>query len=103
SPSRSPEPGRGWYPGKVARILVVDDEEGVRSFLAEALSADGHTVTPLGDVAPALDALARGDHDLLLTDLRMPGGEGMEIVRRARQDRPDLPVIVLTAHGTVET
>jgi len=86
----------------MARILVVDDEEGVRSFLAEALEDDGHTVSSAEDGRAAAETLVRDRFDLMITDLRMPRMDGLELVRLARAERPGMRVIVLTAHGTVE-
>jgi two-component system cell cycle sensor histidine kinase/response regulator CckA len=80
-----------------ARILVVDDEESIRTFADAALRAAGFE-TMLA--VSGADALARaehlGDFDLLLTDMRMPGMDGCELARRLRQSRPDLPVLYLT-------
>jgi two-component system response regulator FlrC len=86
----------------VSRILVADDEEGVRAFLAEALEDAGHIVVAAGDGGAAADRLRREPFDLLITDLRMPGIHGLELVRIARAERPEMRVIVLTAHGTVD-
>jgi two-component system, NtrC family, response regulator AtoC len=85
------------------RILVVDDEEGVRSFLAEALEDEGHAVSQAGDGRAAAERLRRQGFDLMITDLRMPGMDGLDLVRLARAEQPEMEVIVLTAHGTVET
>ncbi len=87
----------------MARILVVDDEEGVREFLAETLELAGHTVTRGGDGAEGRRLLAERAFDLLLTDLRMPGPDGMQLLRECRASQPELEVILLTAHGTVDT
>ncbi|HVM94817.1 MAG TPA: sigma-54 dependent transcriptional regulator [Candidatus Acidoferrales bacterium] len=87
----------------MARILVVDDEEGIRSFLAEALALDGHAVEQAGDGEEAWQRLARESFDLLVTDLKMPRLDGLELVRRVRAQQPETEVIVLTAHGTVST
>jgi two-component system response regulator FlrC len=87
----------------MARVLVVDDEEGIRSFLAEALEMDGHAVTPAEDGEAALQCLSRRGFDVLLTDLSMPRLDGMQLLRRVREQHPDLEVIVLTARGTVES
>ncbi len=92
---QSPLPG--------ARILVVDDEEGVRTFLADALSAVGHDVTQAGDGQTALAALAQRAFHLAITDLRMPIVDGMELLRAIRRDHPETEVIVLTAHGSIES
>jgi len=87
----------------MARILVADDEEGVRSFLAEALEFEGHTVTTAADGDEAARILARQGVDLLLTDLRMPGLDGLSLLRKVREEQPDVEVVVLTAVGTVES
>jgi DNA-binding NtrC family response regulator len=87
----------------MARILVADDEEGVRWFLAESLERDGHEVVAVGDGAAAIAAIREGGYDAVLTDLRMPGADGMEVVRVARTEQPDVEVIVLTAFGAVST
>jgi two-component system response regulator FlrC len=87
----------------MARVLVVDDEEGVREYVAEALSRDGHEVSEARDGTLALKALETDAFDVVLTDLKMPGIDGMEVVRRVRATAPETEVIVLTAHGTVET
>src|SRR5438309_11647813 len=87
----------------MAHILVVDDEDGIRSFLTEALALDGHAVTEAADGEAALERLARKGFDLLLTDLRMPRLDGLELVRRVRRHHPDIEIIVLTAHGGVDS
>jgi two-component system, NtrC family, response regulator AtoC len=85
------------------RVLVVDDEEGIRSFLVEALTDDGHEVVAAEDGQAALARLERETFHLLITDLRMPGMDGMELLGKARGLQPDLEVIVLTAYGSVGT
>lgn len=85
----------------MARILVADDEEGLRSYLAEALSTEGHDVAQAADGRQALSALRAEPFELLLLDLKMPGLHGMEVLAHARRERPELPVVVLTAHGTI--
>ena len=87
----------------MARILVADDEAGVRSFLAETLELGGHEVAQASDGEEALALLARRAFDLLVTDLRMPKRDGMEVLREAHARQPDLEVIVLTAHGSVSS
>ncbi|HVO12232.1 MAG TPA: sigma-54 dependent transcriptional regulator [Vicinamibacteria bacterium] len=87
----------------MARILVVDDEPGVRQFLAEALEDEGHAVSQAADGRQAAERLRRQGFELLITDLRMPGMDGLELVRFARAEQPEMEVIVLTAHGTVES
>jgi two-component system, NtrC family, response regulator AtoC len=88
----------------MARILVVDDEEGLRDFVIEALERDGHRGVGAENGQAALVALGRQGFDLMLTDLRMPGPiDGMTLLRRARSDAPEMEVVVLTAYGTIES
>jgi len=86
----------------MARILVVDDEEGIRTFIGEVLEDEGHNIVLAADGQRALDALKAGSFHLMLTDLKMPRVDGMTLLRQARADHPEMEVIVLTAHGTVE-
>jgi len=86
----------------MARILVVDDEEGIRSFLAEALVTEGHEVVAAADGEEALRRLGERSFHLMITDLRMPGLDGMALLRKARAEWPETEVIVLTAYGSVE-
>ena len=87
----------------MAQILVVDDEPGIRDFIAEALEDEGHVVTREGDAMAAMARLRARAFDLMLTDLRMPGVlNGMDLLRSARAETPEMEVIVLTAHGSVE-
>jgi len=85
------------------RLLIVDDDRAQAETLARVLRLDGYATEVAVSGAEALEALARGRFDLLLTDLKMPGMDGLELFRRARAAHPDLPVIVVTAHGTIET
>ncbi len=87
----------------MAKILVADDEEGVREFLAEALEREGHDVTQAPDGHQARRLLRERAFDLFVTDLRMPGPDGLELLRELRGGQPELEVIVVTAHGTVGT
>jgi len=84
----------------MASILIVDDEEGLREFMAEALE-DSHATVTAPDGEAALRELAARGFDLMFTDLKMPGLGGLDLLERARVIQPDLEVIVLTAHGTV--
>ena len=86
----------------MAKILIAEDEPGVRSFLSEALEMVGHDVTTAKDGIEAVMRLKERAFDVLLTDLRMPGADGLTVVRTAAVEQPELQVIVLTAHGTVE-
>ena len=83
------------------RILVVDDEEGIRSFIGESLEGEGRKVTLAADGESAARLLDRESFHLMITDLKMPGLDGMSLLRKARQESPETEVIVLTAHGTL--
>jgi two-component system response regulator FlrC len=85
------------------RVLIVDDEPGIVLFLRKALEKEGLRVASAADGSEAMSKLARETFHLMITDLKMPGIDGMELVRRARAEQPEMEVIVLTAHGTVET
>jgi len=87
----------------MARILVADDEDGIRTFLAETLELGGHAVVQVADGEAALAEIARQAFDLLVADLRMPRLDGISLLKKARELQPDLEVIVLTAHGSVAT
>ncbi len=87
----------------MARVLVVDDEVGLRTFIAEALEGDGHVVSQAADGAEALSQLAQAAFDLLITDLRMPNVDGMILLRQARAEQPGMEAIVMTAHGSVDS
>ncbi|MEO8603233.1 MAG: sigma-54 dependent transcriptional regulator [bacterium] len=87
----------------MGRILVADDEAGVRAFLAGALAGDGHHVAQAADGVEALEQLRRHSFHVLITDLRMPRLDGLALLRQARAERPDTEVIVLTAYGAVDT
>ena len=87
----------------MGQILVVDDEDGLREFLAEALEDDGHEVAQAGDGEQALAQLGRRSAQVIVTDLSMPKLDGMTLVRRLASEHPEIEVIVLTAHGTVGT
>jgi two-component system NtrC family response regulator len=85
------------------RILVVDDEESLRRVTQLRLEAAGYHVNAVPDGFQALDSLAREPFDLVLTDLKMPGMTGIELLKRVREDYPDVVVILITAFGTVES
>jgi len=85
------------------RILVVDDEPNARTALAELLRDEGYAVEMAADGFKALPKLAEFAPDLLLTDLRMPGLSGIELMGKARELDPEIATVVMTAHGEVET
>jgi len=88
----------------VSRILIVDDERNIRRVLQALLEGDGHAVDAAGDGDEARAMLRRadGDYDVVLTDLRMPGCDGMQLLRWVKAAQPDTPTVMITAHGTVD-
>jgi DNA-binding response OmpR family regulator len=86
-----------------ARILVVDDEQTVRLSLAELLSMEGYQVTTASSGGEALRYLKETTFDLVLLDLIMPGIGGLEVMEVARRIVPETVIIMLTAHGTLES
>ena len=84
------------------RLLVVDDEKNIREGLAAALQLDGYDVALAADGTEGWKRFQKGDVDLVITDLRMPGVSGEELLKRIGAEAPGVPVIVLTGHGTVE-
>jgi two-component system nitrogen regulation response regulator GlnG len=86
-----------------ARILVADDEDGLRWVLERGLRQAGYDVTAAKDGESALRAIESEPFDLVVLDIRMPGIDGLSALARIRQLRPAMHVIVMTAHGTMET
>ncbi len=85
--------------GTALRVWLVDDDASIRWVLERALRSDGMAPRAFEAAEPALDALRRESPDVLITDIRMPGASGLELLRRIRDARPALPVIVMTAHS----
>src|SRR5437016_2392316 len=81
-------------------ILVVDDDEGVRENLAELFGLVGYSVLTAANATEAMEALRTHAVDLLLTDYRMPGPNGVELIESARRAKPGLRAILMTAFGT---
>src|SRR6478672_11946097 len=82
-----------------AKILVADDEQNLRRVLVALLRREGHEVVQAASGLEAIDRLA--DVDVVITDLRMPGADGMEVLRAAAKTHPHVPVIMITAYGSV--
>jgi DNA-binding NtrC family response regulator len=83
------------------RILIIDDEHAIRESLDTLLTLEGFAVDAADDGAAGLDLLARNEYDLLLLDLALPGQTGIELLPRILEVQPGLPVIMITAFGTV--
>ncbi|KAB2888533.1 MAG: sigma-54-dependent Fis family transcriptional regulator [Desulfobulbaceae bacterium] len=82
-------------------ILIVEDEKILRISLADALKAEGYGVLAVADGNEALAALGEGEFSLVITDIRLPGAGGAEILRKTLSESPSTPVIMMTAYATV--
>src|SRR3977135_2653975 len=86
------------------RILIVEDKDSLRTALEEMLKAEGLAVTGIGSGSQAVERLRGGERfDLVLTDWRLPGADGLAVLDAAIALDPTLPVIVMTAFGSIET
>jgi DNA-binding NtrC family response regulator len=84
------------------KLLVADDEKNIREGLAAALEMEGYEVETAADGLEGWKRFQKGDVDLVITDLRMPGLSGEELLKNIEGESPGVPVIVLTGHGTVQ-
>lgn len=85
------------------RILIVDDEANARSALAELFAGEGYSVETAPDGLAAMPKLDSFQPDLVLTDLRMPGMSGIELMRQSRTQDPERVFVVMTAQGTADS
>ena len=85
----------------MARILIVEDEERISSFIAKGLKADGYTTATVADGVTGLDYALTGDFDLVVLDINLPEMNGYDVLERMRESGSRLPVIVLTARDSV--
>ena len=85
----------------MARILLAEDDASLRGFLTRALERAGHQVVDCENGDDAIDALEQGPYDLLLTDIVMPGPDGIEIARRAAERYPDMRIVFITGFAAV--
>ena len=90
-------------PPETGNVLVVDDQKNMRATTAMLLRQAGHRVGEAADGTGALEQLAQGTYDVILTDLRMPTLDGMELLKAVQRSSPQTQVIVMTAYGTIES
>lgn len=86
--------------GSRKRVLVVDDEASIRDLLSKTLALADYEVDTTGDGAAALDRMRGAAYDLLIADLKMPGMDGLTLIRQARRIKPSLPVIIITGFSS---
>lgn len=84
-------------------ILVIDDEKAIRKVLNEILTFEGFTVDEAADGAEGIKKIKDNNYDCILCDIKMPKMDGMEVLAHAKKERPDIPFIVISGHGTIET
>ncbi len=87
----------------MANILLIDDEKSIRKTLKEILEYEGYVVDEAQDGAEGLRMIQEGDYDIVLCDIKMPKMDGMEVLEKANQSNPDVPFIMISGHGTLET
>jgi DNA-binding NtrC family response regulator len=85
------------------KILVVDDDDIVRDVMSTLLAREGYDVTPVCDGLEAIRRLGIEEMHLVFTDLMMPGADGLEVLKYSVRSNPDIAVVILTAHGTLDT
>ena len=85
------------------RVLIVDDEKGMRDFLSILLKKEGYSVTVADSCDKALEQVGKGEFDLVITDIAMPGKSGLEILKHTRGANPETPVIMITAYASTES
>lgn len=83
----------------MARVLVAEDEESVRQFVVRALTHGGHEVTAVANGLLALDRLAEAPYDLLLTDILMPGMDGIALALKVAKENPNMPILLMTGYA----
>lgn len=85
----------------MARILIVEDDESVRTFTARAIAAGGHAVETAedGDLGLTTIRAAKGGYDLVLSDIRMPAMDGIEMAKRAAEEFPGLKILLMTGYA----
>jgi len=85
------------------KLLLVEDKAGMRDMLTRSLTREGYEVTAHEDGERGIAALYEQPFDIVLTDLKLPGRDGQEVLKAAKAVHPDLPVVVMTAYGSIET
>lgn len=87
----------------MANILIIDDEKAIRKTLSEILGYEGYTIEEASDGEDALKKFSATTYDLVLCDIKMPRMDGLEFLEKAKQVNPDVPIIMVSGHGTIET
>ncbi|WP_026752215.1 sigma-54 dependent transcriptional regulator [Sediminibacterium sp. C3] len=87
----------------MASILIIDDERAIRNVLRDILNNEGYTTAEASDGEAGLAQFSAGNFDLVLCDIKMPKIDGIEFLQKAKEVNPDVPVIIISGHGNIET
>ncbi|MCK5832306.1 sigma-54-dependent Fis family transcriptional regulator [bacterium] len=88
---------------RLGRILIVDDEESMQEFLDIMLTREGYEIQTVGSFRGAINLLAESKYDLIISDIKMPGGSGLELLKKAHSMNSNIPVIMITAYASLQT
>jgi DNA-binding NtrC family response regulator len=83
-------------------ILIIDDRKGMLDMLSKTFQPEGFRVLTAANVADARGLIDQGEMDIIVTDLKLPDGDGLDVLRAAKERFPLLPVVLMTAHGSIE-
>jgi len=87
----------------MSNILIIDDEKAIRKTLSEILSYEGYKLEEAGDGEEGLKKIKEKEYDVILCDIKMPKVDGIEFLEKAKELNPDIPIIMISGHGTIET
>jgi two-component system, NtrC family, nitrogen regulation response regulator NtrX len=87
----------------MSNILIIDDEKAIRKTLSEILSYEGYKIDEAGDGEEGYRKFKEKEYDVILCDIKMPKMDGIEFLEKAKESNPDLPIIMISGHGTIET
>jgi DNA-binding NtrC family response regulator len=87
----------------MSNILIIDDEKAIRKTLSEILSYEGYKIDEAGDGEEGFRKFREKEYDVILCDIKMPKMDGIEFLEKAKESNPDLPIIMISGHGTIET
>src|ERR1700744_1417972 len=87
----------------MSNILIIDDEKAIRKTLTEILSYEGYKIDEAGDGEEGLKKVKEKEYDVILCDIKMPKIDGIEFLEKTKETNPDIPIIMISGHGTIET
>jgi DNA-binding NtrC family response regulator len=87
----------------MSNILIIDDEKAIRKTLSEILSYEGYKIDESGDGEEGFRKFREKEYDVILCDIKMPRMDGIEFLEKAKESNPDIPIIMISGHGTIET